>query len=103
VLRSQGKSAEAVEALSRLSHEYPRDREVARQLGQTLYVLGQIVEARGAFESVVAVDPTDSGAYQFLAPIYQSLGLTDKAESARALYLQWRDDPGMVVPGPCRL
>lgn len=93
VLRSEGKSAEAAEVLGRLSQEYPRDREVARQLGQTLYVLGRIAEARGAFEEVLAVDPTDSGAYQFLAPIYQSLGLADKAETARGLYLQWRDDP----------
>ena len=42
---------------------------------------------------MLAVDPTDAGAYQFLAPIYQSLGLTAQAENARSLYLQWRDDP----------
>ena len=93
VLRSQGKSAEAAQELQKLAQEYPRDREVARQLGQTLYVLGRVAEARAAFESVLAVDPTDAGAYQFLAPIYQSLGLTSQAENARSLYLQWRDDP----------
>ncbi len=93
VLRSQGKSAEASQELQKLAQEYPRDREVARQLGQTLYVLGHIAEARAAFEAVLAVDPTDAGAYQFLAPIYQSLGLTAQAENARSLYLQWRDDP----------
>ena len=93
VLRSQKKPAEAVVELAKLAQEYPRDREVARQLGQTLYVLGRIAEARQAFEAVIAVDPTDFGAYQFLSPIYQSEGQTDKANYARFLFLQWRDDP----------
>lgn len=93
VLRSQGKTSGAADELAKLAAEYPRDREVARQLGQSLYVLGRFSEARLAFESIVAVDPTDFGAYQFLAPIYQSAGETDKAKATRALFLQWRDDP----------
>jgi Flp pilus assembly protein TadD len=93
VLRSQNKPVEAAAELGKLAHEYPRDREVARQWGQTLYVLGRIAEARVAFESIIAVDPTDFGSYQFLSPIYQSLGEMEKANSARALFLQWRDDP----------
>jgi Tfp pilus assembly protein PilF len=93
VLRSQKKPAEAAAELTKLAQEYPRDREVARQLGQTLYVLGRIAEARPAFEAVIAVDPTDFGAYQFLSPIYQSEGQKDKANYARFLFLQWRDDP----------
>jgi Flp pilus assembly protein TadD len=93
VLRSQQKPAEAVVELAKLAQEYPRDREVARQLGQTLYVLGRIAEARQAFETVIGVDPTDFGAYQFLSPIYQNEGETDKANYARFLFLQWRDDP----------
>jgi Flp pilus assembly protein TadD len=93
LLRSQKKPVEAAVELSSLAQEYPRDREVARQLGQTLYVLGRIAEARQAFEAVLAVDPTDFGAYQFLSPIYQSERQLDKANYARSLYLQWRDDP----------
>lgn len=93
LLRSQGKPGEAVAELAKLAQEYPRDREVARQWGQTLYVLGRLGEARLAFEAILAVDPTDFGAYQFLSPIYQSEGLADRAGSARSLYLQWRDDP----------
>lgn len=93
VLRGQAKPGDAIEELRKLALEYPRDREVARQLGQTLYVLGSIAEARLAFEAILTVDPTDFGAYQFLAPIYQSEGQTEKAEYARSLFLQWRDDP----------
>lgn len=93
VLRSQKRPDEAAAVLAKLAQQYPRDREVARQLGQTLYALGRIREARLAFESIIAVDPTDFGAYQFLSPIYQSLGETDKANYARFYFLQWRDDP----------
>lgn len=93
LLRSQGKSIQAAAELATIAHEYPRDREVNRQLGQTLYALGRIAEARNAFEAIIAVDPTDFGAYQFLSPIYQSEGNSEKAEYARSLFLQWRDDP----------
>ncbi len=93
LLRSQNKTVEAAAELARLAREYPRDREVARQLGQTLYLLGRLDDARLAFESIIAVDPTDFGSYQFLSPIYQHLGQTEKANSTRSLFLQWRDDP----------
>lgn len=93
VSRAQGHDREAAGVLAALAAEYPRDREVARQLGQTLYGLGRLREARAAFEAVVAVDPTDAGAYQFLAPIYAAHGQGAQAERARALYLLWRDDP----------
>jgi Flp pilus assembly protein TadD len=93
LLRSLKRSIEAAGELAKLAQEYPRDREVARQLGQTLYALGRIAEARVAFETIINVDPTDFGAYQFLSPIYQSEGQTEKADYARGRYLQWRDDP----------
>ena len=69
------------------------DREVQRELGQTLYTLGHVVEARTAFEAVIAIDPQDAAAYQFLAPLYAWEGRMAEAERTRALYLQWRDDP----------
>jgi Flp pilus assembly protein TadD len=93
LMRSQGRAAEAATELATLAQEYSRDREIQRQLGQTLYVLGRIAEARAAFEQVLTIDPTDFGAYQFLSPIYRSQGQLEKAENARALYLEWRDDP----------
>jgi Flp pilus assembly protein TadD len=93
VLRSEGKLAEAAEILSVLAKEYPKDREVQRQLGQTLYSLGRLDSARAALEAVIAIEPQDAGAYQLLAPIYASQGRTTDAERARSLYLQWRDDP----------
>lgn len=93
ILRSEGKSPAAAAVLAKIAEEYPRDREVHRQLGQTVYGLGRIGDARQAFEAVRAIDPNDTGAYQFLAPIYFSEGRQADGERARALYLLWRDDP----------
>ena len=93
VLRSEGKLAEAADMLRALAKEYPKDREIRRQLGQALYSLGTIDEARDALEAVIAIEPQDSGAYQLLAPIYASQGRKADADRARSLYIQWRDDP----------
>jgi Tfp pilus assembly protein PilF len=92
-LRAEGKLKEASGELCAVTRDYPRDREAQRQLAMTLYSLGEMAGARSAFEAVLAVDPTDAGAYQFLAPIYMSEGRKEDADRARLLYLQWRDDP----------
>jgi tetratricopeptide (TPR) repeat protein len=93
MLRAQGKPADAAEILSKLATAYPRDREVQRQLGQTLYEVGRISEAVRAFEAVIAIDPTDANAYQFLSPVYSSQGRTVDAGRAGSLYFLWREDP----------
>lgn len=93
VVRAEGRPREAATELQRVAAEYPRDREVWRQLGQTLYLLGDLGGARPAFEEVVRIDPNDAGAYQFLSPIYASEGREEDAARAQSLYLLWRDDP----------
>lgn len=93
VWRGMGRAREAADELAQVAASFPRDREVQRQLGQTLYGLGQLSAARAAFETLLDIDPTDAGAYQFLSPLYRSEGLTADADRARALYLLWRDDP----------
>lgn len=93
VWRSDGKIKEAAGELMKVAGDYPRDREVQRQFAQTLYSLGRLEQSRSAFERVLAIDPTDFAAHQFLAPLYASLGLQTESERAHSLYLQWRDDP----------
>ena len=93
VLRADKQPRASAEELSKIASEYPRDREVWRQLGQTLYLLGDIAGAQTAFESIIRIDPNDAGAYQFLSPIYASEGLKDESARAQSLYLLWRDDP----------
>ncbi|MET0650272.1 MAG: tetratricopeptide repeat protein [Pyrinomonadaceae bacterium] len=93
VVRAEGRPRDAAAELRKVAAEYPRDREVWRQLGQTLYLLGDISLARGAFEAVVRLDPNDAGAYQFLSLIYAGEGRQEDAARAQTLYLLWRDDP----------
>ena len=93
VFRGQGKLKEAAAELATVASEYPRDREVQRHFGQTLYSLGRLPEALGAFKAILGIDPTDWNAYQLLSPIYLSQGRKLEADGAYSLYLQWRDDP----------
>ncbi|MGH9833306.1 MAG: tetratricopeptide repeat protein [Blastocatellia bacterium] len=93
VWRADGRFREAAEELKQIAGDYPRDREVQRQLAHTLWSLGRLAEARGALETVLRIDPTDFLAYQFLSPLYLSEGRKAEAARANALYLLWRDDP----------
>jgi tetratricopeptide (TPR) repeat protein len=93
VFRGQGKFSEAAEALAEIARQYPRDREVQRQFGQTLYSLGRLPEARTALEAILSIDPTDALAYQLLSPLYESEGRKAESRRALALYYEWRDDP----------
>ncbi|MCI0339249.1 MAG: tetratricopeptide repeat protein [Acidobacteria bacterium] len=93
VLRGDERLREAADELKQIAIQYPRDREVLRSLGQTLYAMGEVAEARAAFEALVAIDPTDFGAWQFLASVYSREGRKADAERAQSLYLKWRDDP----------
>lgn len=93
VWRAQGNIQGAADALSPIAAKYPRDREVQRQFALTLFSLGRLTEARSGFERILAIDPTDFLSHQFLAPLYASEGRAAEFERARALYLQWRDDP----------
>src|SRR5215213_9476499 len=93
VLRGQGQHKAAADELIPLACEFPRDRLVQRELGATLYALGKMDRATAAFEAVIDIDPTDFGAYQYLASLYASAGRSTDAERASALFQQWRDDP----------
>lgn len=93
VWRAEGKLKEAAAELEQIAELYPRDREVQRQLAQTRYTLGRLLDARLGFETILKIDPTDFGAYQFLSPLYLSEGRKADADRANQLYLQWRDDP----------
>ena len=56
--RAEGDAAGALEVLEALASEYPRDREVRRQLGQTLLTLGRTWDARVAFDQAIALANT---------------------------------------------
>lgn len=93
VWRAVNKRAEAAAELSEIASAYPLDREVQRQLAQTLYTLGKLPEAQLGFEKILRIDPTDFAAYQFLAPLYADAGRKVESERATQLYFLWREDP----------
>lgn len=93
IWRAEGKRQEAFQELQQIASVYPRDREVQRQFAQTAYTEGKLSLSRTAFETILAIDPTDFGAYQFLSPLYAAAGLHTEAQRADKLYLLWRDDP----------
>lgn len=92
-LRASGKLREAADMLLPIAETYPRDREVQRQLGQVLFLLGNSSEAASAFKKVLRIDPTDWLAWQLLIPVYSGLGQKEEAKTANRFYLTWRDDP----------
>jgi tetratricopeptide (TPR) repeat protein len=91
--RSLNLVGEAETILQKLAKDFPNDREVQRQYGQTLYRLGKFDRARSAFLRVNIIDPTDAGAFQYLSPLFTQAGLSDEAKAANKNYLLWRDDP----------
>jgi tetratricopeptide (TPR) repeat protein len=93
IKRSAGEVSEAAEILAKIAVQFPNDREVQRQLGQTFYRLGKYAEARRAFTEVSRIDPTDAGAYQFLSPLFANANLLEESKKAQKNYLLWRDDP----------
>lgn len=93
VWRGLGRLQAAATEMQAVAGQYPKDREVARQLGQTLYSLGNLPGAQQALETLLAIDPNDAGAYRLLAPIYESQGFKAQAAKTTELYLQFRDDP----------
>jgi tetratricopeptide (TPR) repeat protein len=95
--RSLGFVGEAETILRKLAKDFPTDREVQRQYGQTLYRLGKFAEARLAFSQVNIIDPTDSDAFRFLSILFKLNGSIFQAENAQKNYLLWRDDPNVDI------
>lgn len=93
VLRGLGEYNQAAIILKELAKLYPRDREVHRQLANTLYSLGDLSNSQVALEEILKIDPTDAASYQLLSTIYQHQGQIEKSQKAQQLYLEWRQDP----------
>lgn len=91
--RSQGKTQEAAEVLLQLAKDFPNDRELQRELGQSFYRIGKFDEAKRAFLEVNRVDPTNIVAFQFLTSLFAREGLLKESEIFQQKYLLWRDDP----------
>ena len=95
---ARGKNPEqAIEPLTRLTVDYPKERLFFMLLGQNLAGAGKQEEAKAAFEKAIALDPTTPRAYTFVGNYYLMKG---DYEKARELYRQARaKTPAGVAPG----
>lgn len=94
---ARGKTPEqAVEPLTRLTVDYPKERLFFMLLGQNLAGVGKQEEAKAAFEKAIALDPSTPRAYTFVGNYYLMKG---DYEKARELYRQARaKTPSGVAP-----
>lgn len=95
---ARGKNPEqAIEPLTRLTVDYPRERLFYMLLGQNLAGVGRLEEAKAAFEKAIALDSSTPRAYTFVGNYYLMKGDYQKA---RELYRQSRaKTPAGVAPG----
>jgi tetratricopeptide (TPR) repeat protein len=94
---ARGKTPEqAIEPLTRLTADYPKERLFFMLLGQNLAGAGKQEEAKAAFEKAIALDPSTPRAYTFVGNYYLMKG---DYEKARELYRQARaKTPATVAP-----
>jgi tetratricopeptide (TPR) repeat protein len=95
---ARGKNPEqALEPLTRLTVDYPKERIFFMLLGQNAAGLGRLEEAKAAFEKAIALDPSSPRAYALIGNYHLLKG---DYEKARELYNQARGKtPAGVPPG----
>jgi tetratricopeptide (TPR) repeat protein len=102
-LKGLGRYDEALTHLEQAAAKYPRDRVVLNQIGRTLFLKRQYVEAVEAFRRVLLVDPEDLQAHYNLMLCWQGLGKADMAQKEQALYERFKaDEAAQSITGPYR-
>ncbi|HYH84221.1 MAG TPA: tetratricopeptide repeat protein [Pyrinomonadaceae bacterium] len=87
-LLSVGAYEEAVARFKRALHLKPENPIVLNNLGNALFVLSRLTEARDAYLRAVEVAPEYPKSYRNLAVLYQLVGRADEAIAAYRLYLE---------------
>jgi tetratricopeptide (TPR) repeat protein len=90
--RVEGDLDASVTDLQLVAKQFPRSREVSRELAVSYYLTRKDELARQEFEIVQSVDPDDVAAHYYLAILYRRVGMNDKADEQAALYTDKRDD-----------
>ena len=93
VQRNEGQVDEAIANLQKVAVQFPRSRDVHRELGFSFYQQHKYDLARAEYEKVQGIDPDDLAAHYNLAILYRRLGLKDKASVEAAYFADQKDDP----------
>jgi tetratricopeptide (TPR) repeat protein len=97
-----GEYERTVALLLGVAEEFPYDRVVQLDLGNTYYLLGRYEEAVAPLLFVInQIDPEELGAHYNLMLAYRALGETDKAAIHESRYLRYREDEDIrQISGP---
>ncbi len=89
--RGQLDTAEA--NLKRILETYPRDRMSWQQLGELCKIKRDFAGARHCYETILGIDPEDTGAHYNLMLVYRKLGMTEEAKREAKIFADQKDDP----------
>ena len=79
--------------LRRLLDAYPRDRMSWQQLGELCKIKRDFTGARHCYETILSIDPEDTGAHYNLMLIYRKLGMNEEARREAKIFTDQKDDP----------
>ena len=91
--RNEGHVDLAIADLQKVETQFPRSRDVHRELGFSFYQQHKYSEARAEYEAVQSIDPDDLSAHYNLSILYRRLGLKKEASEQAALFADQKDDP----------
>ena len=93
VKRNKGDLDGSIEALQKVAMEFPRSRDVHRELGFDYYQQQRYELACAEYEALQSIDPDDLSAHYNLSILYRRLGLKDKAPEQASYFADQKDDP----------
>jgi tetratricopeptide (TPR) repeat protein len=79
--------------LHRILDAFPRDRVSWQQLGELCKIKRDFTGARHCYETILAIDPEDTGAHYNLMLVYRKLGLNEEAKREAKIFADQKDDP----------
>lgn len=93
VKRSRGDVDGAIADLRQIADQFPRSRDVHRELGINYYQQNKYELARAEYEAVQRIDPDDLSAHYTLSLIYRRLGMHERSAEEAQLYAEQKNDP----------
>jgi tetratricopeptide (TPR) repeat protein len=82
--------------LKRILNDYPRDRQSWQQLGELCKIKRDFAGARHCYETVLSIDPEDTGAHYNLMLVYRKLGMAEEARREAKIFADQKDDPAAL-------
>lgn len=79
--------------LRRILDAFPRDRVSWQQLGELCKIKRDFTGARHCYETILALDPEDTGAHYNLMLVYRKLGMQEEARREAKIFADQKDDP----------